>query len=296
MSARDTFWRIVLLAAPLTVLSTFVLWPLLDSFRYSFTDWNGFDDNPNFVGLTNFLRVFSDPLFFGSLINTAIWMAAALAVPTLGGLTLALLLDTGLRGGRFFKSVFYLPICLSAVVVGQIWIWIFQPDWGLLNATIRLAAGTSAQQFDWAWLAQPSTALASVILAWSWQQTGLTMVIFLAGLTSIPSELLEAADIDNVPRGKQIRHIILPMLRPTTVVAVALSVIGALKTFDILYIMTGGGPFHSSDTLALFMYEESFKKYKMGYGSSISVVLFLICLVIIVIYFRQIGRLKEIYD
>lgn len=294
MERRDTFWRIVLLTPALLVFSVFVLWPLVDSFRYSVTNWNGFDPNYDFVGLSNFARVFTDPEFFNATVNTAIWMAAALVVPTLLGLALALLLNTGLRGSRIFKSIFYMPICLSAVIVGQIWIWIFQPDWGLLNTAIEAATGV--RRFNFAWLAEPSTALGSVIVAWSWQQTGLAMVIFLAGLTAIPSDLLEAADIDDVPRWKQTWHIVLPMLRPATVVVIALSVINSLKGFDILYIMTGGGPFHSSNTLAFFMYEESFKKYRMGYGSAISVVLFLIALSIIYLYFRQLRKLDEVYD
>jgi len=294
MKHRDNFWRIVLLAPALTVFAVFVLWPLLDSFQYSFTDWNGFSSDYRFVGLGNYAKVLSDPQFSNAIRNTAIWMVAALIVPVVGGLGLALLLDTGVRGANLFKSVFYLPICLSAVVVGQIWVWIFQPDWGLLNAGIRLATGM--RRLDFAWLAQPATALGSVILAWSWQQTGLAMVIFLAGLTAIPRDLFEAADIDNVSPWKQTLHIVLPMLRPATVVVVALSVINSLKGFDILYIMTGGGPFHSSNTLAMFMYEESFKKYRMGYGSAISVVLFLIALSIIFLYFRQLKRLGEIYE
>ena len=293
MERRETFWRVVLLTPALTVFSIFVIWPLLDSFRYSFTNWNGFNPNYKFVGLDNFAKIFTDPNFVTATVNTAIWMVAALLLPTLLGLALALLLNTGLRGASIFKSIFYLPICLSAVIVGQIWIWIYQPDWGLLNNVVAHITGS---KFDFAWLAQPSTALGSVILAWSWQQTGLAMVIFLAGLTSIPRDLLEAADIDGVKRWKQTIHIVLPMLRPATVVVVALSVINSLKGFDILYIMTGGGPFQSSNTLAFFMYEESFRKYRMGYGSAISVVLFLITLSIIFVYFRQLKKLDDIYD
>lgn len=294
MQRREIFWRVVLLTPALSVFSIFVLWPLLDSFRYSLTNWNGFNPNYKFVGLDNFAKIFSDPNFFTAIANTAIWMVAALVLPTLLGLALALLLNTGLRGASIFKSIFYLPICLSAVIVGQIWIWIYQPDWGLLNNAIEHITGIG--QFNFAWLAEPSTALGSVILAWSWQQTGLAMVIFLAGLTAIPRDLLEAADIDGVKRWKQTIHIVLPMLRPATVVVVALSVINSLKGFDILYIMTGGGPFHSSNTLAFFMYEESFKKYRMGYGSAIAVVLFLVALTIIFSYFRQLRKMHEIYD
>lgn len=294
MQGRNAIWRIVFLAPTLIIFAVFVLWPLFDSLRYSVTDWDGVSDNPNFVGLANFAKVFTDPEFFRATGNSAIWIVAALVLPTLLGLCLALLLNSGVRGASFFKSVFYLPICLSAVIVGQIWIWIYQPNWGLLNTVIENAF--DLHRFRFAWLAEPSTALGSVIVAWSWQQTGLAMVIFLAGLTAIPRDLLEAADIEGVRRWRQTLHIVLPMLRPATVVVVALSVINSLKGFDILYVMTGGGPFRSSNTLAFLMYEEAFRKYRMGYASAIAVVLFLIALSIVFVYFRQLRKLDEIYD
>ena len=270
-----------------------MVWPLLDSFFYAFTNWNGFDPNFKFVGFANFAKISSDPLFLGAAVNTIIWIVAAILLPTLLGLALALLLDSRVKGANVFKSIFYLPICLSAIVVGQIWAWIYQPDWGLLNSALGMA---TSEKVTYAWLAKPSTALYAVIIAWSWQQTGLAMVIFLAGLTAIPSDLAEAADIEGATRLQHIRYVILPLLRPATVVVVALMVINSLKGFDILYIMTGGGPFNSSDTLAMHMYNESFKKYFMGYGSAISVVLFLITLAVIVIYFRQLKKVDEIYD
>jgi len=293
MKRQIVFWRIALLFLPLSVFGFFVVWPLLDSFYYSFTDWNGFNPNYSFVGVDNFLKVVTDRLFTNATVNTVIWMVLAILLPTLGGLALALLLDARIRGANLFKSIFYLPICLSAVVVGQIWVWIYQPDWGLLNTFLELVTG---EPTTFAWLAKPQSALLSVIVAWSWQQMGLSMVIFLAGLTSIPSDLTEAAEIEGATRWQRTRHVVLPLLRPATVVVVALSVINSLKGFDILYIMTGGGPFHSSDTLAMFMYNESFKKYQMGYGSAIAVILFLITLCIIFTYFRQLKKLDEIYD
>ena len=292
---RDaTIWRVVFLTPPLALYGLVVVWPLLSSFFYAFTDWNGFDPNYAFIGLDNFAKITTDPLFYGAVINTAIWMAAAIVIPAGLGLALALLLDQGLAGSSVFKSIFYLPICLAAVVVGQIWIWIFQPDWGLLNEFVMPTPGKGEAPV--AWLADPDTALGSVIVAWSWQQTGLAMVIFLAGLTGISSDHLEAAALDGATGWRRTWHIVLPLLKPATVVVIALSVINALKGFDILYIMTGGGPFHSSDTLAMFMYTESFKKYRMGYGSAIAVVLFLITLVIIALYFRQLKRLDDIFD
>ena len=293
MNNQSNLWRTLFLGPPLAVFALIVVWPLLDSFFYSFTNWNGFDPKYKFIGFDNFRKVFTDPLFFNAAINTLIWIVAAILLPTLMGLVLALLLDSSVRGSSIFKSIFYLPICLSSIVVGQIWTWIYQQDWGLLNTVLTLAWG---EPVHFAWLARPLTALYSVILAWSWQQTGLAMVIFLAGLTSIPPELNEAAEIEGATRLQRIRHVVLPLLRPATVVVVALMVINSLKGFEILYIMTGGGPFHSSDTLAMHMYNESFKKYLMGYGSAISVVLFIITLSIIVIYFRQLRKVDEIYE
>ena len=292
MEQGARFWRVVLLALPVAVFTTLVVGPLLSSFYYSFTNWNGFNPNYDFVGFANFAKILTDRLFLNAIINTTIWMVAAILVPTLLGLGLALLIDRSVPGSTIFKSVFYLPICLSAVVVGQIWIWIYQSDWGLLNTVIEMVSGHKLQL---AWLASPDTALGSVIAAWSWQQTGLSMVIYLAGLTSIPDDLLEVCEIEGASSWQRIRLVVIPLLTPATIVVIALSVINSLKGFDILYIMTGGGPFNTSDTLAMHMYNESFKKYYMGYGSAISVVLFLIALTIICIYFRQLRRMDEIY-
>ena len=287
------FWRTVFLSPPLIVFSIFVLIPLINSFYYSFTNWNGFNSEYDFVGLENYTRIASDNLFQNSIFNTVIWLISAILIPTILGLLLALLIDSQVRGSNFFKSIFYLPICLSAVVVGQIWIWIFQQEWGLLNIIINLFRENS---FEYAWLSKPETSLYSVIIAWSWQQTALSMVIYLAGLTSIPKNLLEASQIEGANIFQRTFFIVIPLLIPATIIVVALSMINSLKGFDILYIMTQGGPFHSSDTLAMHMYNESFRKYRMGYGSAISVVLFFIAVTIIGIYFRQLKKLDEIYE
>ncbi|ERP94407.1 sugar ABC transporter permease [Labrenzia sp. C1B10] len=292
MERENRIWRLILLALPLLVFSVLVIWPLLSSFYYSFTNWNGFNSDYDYVGFENFTRIWTDRLFFNAIVNTAIWMVAAILLPTVLGLGLALLLDSKVRGAKVFKTIFYLPICLSAIVVGQIWVWIYQPDWGLLNTVIEQITGG---RFNYAWLARPDSALYSVIVAWSWQQTGLSMVIYLAGLTAVPSDLLEVCEIEGASVWQRVRHVLIPLLTPSTVVVVALSVINSLKGFDILFIMTGGGPFNSSDTLAMHMYNESFRKYFMGYGSAISVVLFLIALTIIGLYFRQLKKVDEIY-
>jgi ABC-type sugar transport system permease subunit len=286
-------WTAVFLAVPLILYVVIVVVPLLTSFYFSLTDWNGFSRTYNFIEFANFQKIRTDPLFLNAIQNTIVWMIAAVVIPTTLGLAIALVLNQGMRFSNFFKSLFYLPICLSLAVIGQVWIWIYHPDWGLLNLMLdffKIEAVTRA------WLSNPDTALTSVIAAWSWQQIGLAMVIFLAGLTAIPSELTEAAKIDGADYWQGLRFVIVPLLAPATVVVVALAIINSLKSFDIVYIMTGGGPFHSSDTLAMFMYTESFKKYYMGYGSAIAVVLFIIALVVIALYFRQVRALERLYD
>jgi len=286
-------WIILFSVVPLAIYTVIVIIPLLNSFYYSFTDWNGFRQDYNWVGFDNFAKVFRDKLFIGAIKNTAIWMAAAVILPVSGGLFLALLLHEGIWGANFYKSLFYLPICLALAVIGQVWIWIYQPNWGLINTALR---AINLDNLTLAWLAKPDTALTAVIIAWAWQQVGLAMVIFLAGLTSIPSELLEAAEIDGASYLTSLRYIVIPLLSPATVVVIALSIINSLKSFDVVYMMTQGGPFHTTDTLAMFMYNESFKKYYMGYGSAIAVVLFLIAMVIIAFYFRQVRELEHLYD
>ena len=289
MEQSNRFWRVALLAAPLAVFAVFVIWPLLSSFHYSFTNWNGFNREFDYVGFSNFAKITTDKLFLNAAINTVIWMVAAILLPTLLGLGLALLIDSRVPGGTVFKSIFYLPICLSAVVSVRFGCG-STAGLGLLKHGHRpFSSGSSVA------VRRSDTRVGSVIVAWAWQQTGLSMVIYLAGLTSIPEDLIEVCEIEGATAWQRIRIVVIPLLTPATVVVIALSVINSLKGFDILYIMTGGGPFHSSDTLAMHMYNESFRKYLMGYGSAISVVLFLVALTIIRIYFRQLRRVDEIY-
>jgi ABC-type sugar transport system permease subunit len=276
-------WTLIFASIPLLVYIIIVIIPLFSSFYYSFTDWNGFSAKYQIIGLENYLKIYSDPLFTNAIKNTIIWMVAAIIVPVGSGLAIALILQEGIRGANLYKSLFYFPICLSLAVIGQVWIWIYQPNWGLINTVLR---GFGLDSLTQAWLANP----------WSWQQVGLAMVIFLAGLTSIPSELTEAAEIDGASYMQSLRYVVIPLLSPATIIVVALSLINSLKSFDVVYMMTMGGPFHTTDTLAMFMYNESFKKYYMGYGSAIAVVLFLIAMAVIAVYFRQVRNLEHLYD
>lgn len=292
MISSKSLWRILFLSLPLTIYAVIVIGPLLYSFYFSITNWRGVGDY-EFTYLENYEKIFRDPDFSNATENTIIWMVCALILPSGSGLVLALLLHERIRGANFYKAFFYLPIALSLAVIGRTWVWIYDPRRGLLNIFLETVG---LEELTHAWLAKPDTALASIIVAWSWQQTGLAMVIFLAGLTAVPKDLLEAAQIDGANYWQSLRRVVIPLLRPASVVVIALAVINSLKSFDIVYIMTKGGPFHSSDTLAIFMYNKSFKEYYMGYGSAIAVVLFLIALVLIGFYFYQIRALEELYD
>ena len=281
------------LILPVAVYFAFVIGPTLYSLFFSFTDWSGFGSDFNMIGFDNFKKIFTDRLFRNAIENTAIWLALAMIIPTLAGLSLALALQGTSRMNTLYKSMFYLPICLSPIIVGLIWTWVYDPRQGIVNLVLD---GVGLDQWSRAWLAKPDTALYSVFVAWAWQQTGLSMVIFLAGLTSVPTPLIEAAQVDGASYWQTLRKVIIPMLRPATVVVLALTAINALKSFEVIWVTTKGGPYNQSDTLAVFMYSESFRKYKMGYGSAAAVIMFAMTLVVIVLYFRQTAAAEEIYD
>ena len=281
------------LILPLGVYLFFVINPTLNSLFYSLTDWAGYGANFKFIGFANFQKIFTDRLFRNAIGNTAIWLALAMVVPTVGGLALAVALQGQRVVNTIYKSLFYLPICLSPIIVGIIWTWVYNPELGIVNLALK-AVGLG--HLTKAWLASPDTALFAVFIAWAWQQTGLNMVIFLSGLTSVPVSLVEAAHVDGANFWQSLVKIIIPMLRPATVVVLALTAINALKSFEVIWVTTKGGPFNRSDTLAVFMYSESFRKYKMGYGSAVAVILFIMTLVIIVLYFRQMAKMEDLYE
>jgi ABC-type sugar transport system permease subunit len=279
-------------AIPLALYGTFVVLPLFWSVAISFTDWNGLSPDRPFIALGNYERALRDPLFFNALRNTALWLVVGIVVPTAAGLGLAVLLDRPLRGSRLYKSLFYLPVCLSLAVVGQVWIWIYQPDIGLINTVLR---GLGLDGLTRAWLANPSTSLWAVIFAWCWQQTALSLILYLAALTTVPQELVEAAAIDGANGRQAFWRVVFPLLRPATTTVVALGVIGVLKGFDVVYMLTQGGPFHTSDNLAMLMYSQTFRSYQVGYGAAISTALFALAMIVILLYFRQTRASERVY-
>jgi ABC-type sugar transport system permease subunit len=275
---HKTLWAWIFLGPPLLAYVAVVLVPALFSFYDSLTNASTLGGPSAFIGLDNYTRLLDDPAFWKSLQNTAIWTLVAVTAPLLISLLIALALDRMTRLSRVVKTMFFMPLALSLVVVGQIWIWILSPEDGLLNIALR-AVGLADLAMPW--LADQDTALGSVLVAWSWQQIALSIIIFLAGLTAVSSELSEAAKMDGVNPWQHFRHVVWPALIPSLVVVVSLALINALKSFDIVYVMTAGGPFRSTETLAVFSYRIAFNSYDSGYASAAAVVLFILTAVII---------------
>jgi multiple sugar transport system permease protein len=282
MQRRSTAWQFLVL--PLLIYAVVIVVPFFRTILFSLTDWDGVSPRWNFVGVANYARVFSDPAFSASLLHNLLWMAIYLLLPTTLGLLLAIILDRKMRGATLFKTIIYLPMIFSLVIVGMIFTFIYEPRLGILNLTLRTLG---VKKWSIAWLAEPNLALLSIIAAASWQHTGLCMVLFLAGLKTVRVDLVEAARIDGAGSWQLYWRVILPQLQNVTVIVISLTVINSLKSFDIVYIMTKGGPFRRSEVLTTFMFRESFWNYRMGYGSAVAVVLFFLILGIVAVYIRQ---------
>jgi len=282
----DVLTPYLFLCVPLIFFLIWVIGPMFYTFYLSLTDWDGISA-PNFIGLGNFQKLFEDPVFFISLINNLKWIVSFITIPVIFGLVLAMALNRDIPGSKLFKAGFYSPMVLSLVVCGLIWSWMYHPANGLINSVLRLVGLTS-----WAkgWLSNKKLVMWSIIAVAVWRQVGYVMVLYLAGLQSVDPYLVDASKVDGANRWQSFRHIILPQLAPVTVIVIVISIIDSLRAFDLVSIMTRGGPFNSSSVLANFMYIEAFNNYKMGYGASISVILFLISLVFIFIYLQRVLK------
>lgn len=264
-----TLAPVYFLAPALILFSIFVLWPIVQSIWISFHEWSGFGEM-TWVGLENYRRLFRDSDFAISLSNNVRWLVLMLLAPV-GGLIIALFLNQNVRGIRLAKSLFFFPFVINLVVIGLIFSWFYNPDLGLLAAIFRIFGLEPIPV-----LADERLATYGIIAAALWPQTAYCMILYLTGLTSMNAQVIEAGRIDGAYGWTMLRHVIIPQLRGASFIAVVVTVIGALRSFDLIAIMTAGGPWGRSNVLAYFMYDEALFNFKMGYGASISVVLFLI--------------------
>jgi raffinose/stachyose/melibiose transport system permease protein len=263
--------------------AVFLLYPMVASVGLSFQKWTGFRTaEPEFVGLDNYVRLFtSDPVFFRAALNSVVWVVLSLAVPMVLSFLLALALNRQMVGRNLFRSVIYIPAVFASITVAAMWKWIYNPQFGLVNQTLRsIGLGSWAQQ----WLGDPKIAFFSIFVASIWQGVGFNMVLFLAGLQQVPQELVEAATIDGAGTWQRLIAVTLPALRPTVVVVIILTIISSLKVFDLVMGMTTGGPAQSSQVLALWSYQQSFSSHAFGMGGAVATVLLIISLALVVPY------------
>lgn len=284
-SLRSQTWQAV--TGYLFILPNFVgfliftLIPIVMGFAISFTNYNGFK-LLDFVGLQNYLNLFKDDYFKVSAMNNLIYTAVTVPAIIVFSILLAVALNSRLPGKAVFKTVFFFPSITSMVAVGIIWTMIFSPSRGPLNQFLTLIGIENPPQ----WLLSTQYALFSVMIVAIWKQTGYYMVIVLAGLQSIPRQLYESAEIDGAGSVRQFFNITLPMLSPTIFLITILNLISSFQVFDLVSIMTDGGPGRSTNVLVYRIYQEGFKYLNYGYASAMAYFLFLVILVITLIQFK----------
>jgi ABC-type sugar transport system permease subunit len=279
-------WWFLLIPAAVEV--AWVFWPAVNSFYLSLTKWNGLGP-PESVGFRNFRELFSDDVFREALRNNVIWAIGFGGLSVLGGLALALALNRPRRGVGIYRSAIYLPMVFSLAVTGLFWRVLYQPD-GAVNSAL---GGIGLGGLEHQWLADPDTALYAVLVAAVWRQVGYVMVLYLAGLKGTDPVLEDAAAVDGTSPWQRFRYVTWPQLRGVNTVVFAVTVIDSLRTFDIVWAMTQGGPYHSSELLSTYMFEQGFTFLNLGYSSAIAVVIFVLAIVFIITYLIRATRSEE---
>ncbi|WP_331743491.1 sugar ABC transporter permease (plasmid) [Streptomyces sp. NBC_01136] len=270
---------------PLLAEALWVFWPALQGFYLALTSWDGISA-PRFVGLGNFREMIHDDTFRTAAVDTVLWLLLFGGLSALLGLATALLLQQERRGVGFYRAALFLPVVFSLVATALVWQAIYQPD-GVLNQLLQ-AVGLGSLQH--AWLADQDTALYAVIVPALWRQIGYVMVLYLAGLKGIDPALYEAAKVDGAGRRQRFRHVTLPQLRGVNAVVLSVIVIDSLRSFDVVWSLTRGGPYHSSELLSTYMYSTAFQSLRLGYGSALAVVIFLLAFGVIASYLVRAFR------
>jgi putative chitobiose transport system permease protein len=270
------------------VVSTFVLYPALKAIYLSFTNFNMISE-AGFVGFANYINVWRDPFFWAALKNTLLYMIVVVPVLVFAPIFLAAIVNKQIPGIALFRAAIYLPVITSLVISGLIWKWVYEEK-GILNFFL-IASGITDTPV--AFLTDPANALFSVMAVTIWSGMGYYMVIYLAGLQSIPRHLYEVAEVEGVSKFKQMIYITIPLLRPSIAVVTVMSSIAAMKVFEEVYVMTQGGPMDSTKTLVYAIYESAFTEFEMGYASAIGVILFLLTLIFSLINLKFLSEKKS---
>ena len=272
----------------IAIYLVFLVYPAVTSVFFSLTDWDGLSATYNIVGLKNYVAMLSDPVVAQAVINNIIWTVVTIVFPVAIGLALAILLNGKVRGKPVIRLIFYMPAVLPLIAVASIWGWLYNPEYGAINEFLRMIGlGGLAQP----WLGQDSTALAAVMVPAIWLRVGFPMLLYLAALQGIPSEMYEAATVDGATRSQQFWHITMPSLRPAHYIVIALSLIDSFKVFDLIYAMTYGGPGTATQVMGTWMYANVFQYYQAGYGTAIAVAITVVAIIVSIPYVR--SQVKE---
>ena len=284
LARREALTGVLLVLPWIVGFLVFLLGPMLVSVYLSLTDWDLLTD-ARFVGLKNYRRmVFDDPLVKQSLKVTTLYAFSAVPLRVVGGLFLAVLLNQNIKVKSFIRTVFYLPSVVSGVAVAMLWLWIFNSDFGLLNLILHLFGIRGP-----AWLSDPNYVLAAFVIMSLWGVGG-SMVIYLAGLQGVPTDLYEAAEVDGAGSLLRFWHITLPMISPVIFFNLIMGIIAALQIFNQAYIMTQGGPQNASMFMMLYLYFNAFEYFKMGYASALAWLIFFYILALTLFVFRSSSR------
>ncbi|MBQ1315950.1 MAG: sugar ABC transporter permease [Lachnospiraceae bacterium] len=267
---------IIFLLPALLLFCGVLIAPIGASFYYSLFDWSGFGAQKTFLGLSNYKELFtSDSINFMKALGNSLLLAALsvfLQLPL--ALGLALTLGKKIKGERAFLSVYFMPVLISTVVIGQLWLKIYNPDYGILNVFLR---SIGLENLTRIWLGKKETALGAAFVPILWQYVGYHMLLLYAGVKSIPAELREAAMLDGASDGKVNRYIVLPYIKPILRISVIFAVTGSLKSFDLIYVLTNGGPLHATEVPSTLMISMLFLRNRYGMGSTIAVMLIVLC-------------------
>ena len=286
MARGETRSAWLFLAPSLLLFAVFVLLPVLAALGISFSKWDLFTD-PHWAGLDNYRQLlFEDKLFHKVLRNTFVYVIGTVPVQMIIAFFVALLLNRGVWGQNALRVIYFLPVVSSTVAVALIWSWIFNSNFGVLNA---LLSAVGVEDLP-GWLNSSKYALPALIIVAIWQGLGYSMVLFLAGLQGIPREAYEAAEIDGAVGWKKHRFITLPLLSPTTFFVAIVSLIGSFQVFDLAFVMTQGGPANATNTIVYYVYQNAFQFYRMGYASAAAMILFAIILAFTLVQYRLQNR------
>jgi multiple sugar transport system permease protein len=274
----------ILFSLPFLILYTlFLVLPIFYGIYLSFFDWNVLSGK-SYIGLRNFADAFRDEKFLSSLLHTCQFVLLSTPATIIVGFLMALAVTSPLKLGRTAETVFFMPYIFSITVVGTLWSWLFQKNFGIVNQVL-VALGISAV----GWLTDPAVAMHSIVIATVWWTAGFNMILFSAGMKQIPDEIYESARLDGAGRLTILSKITIPLLRDTTILVLILQIIASFKVFGQSYVMTGGGPYGRTRVLVQYIYETGFSYFKMGYASAMSVLLFMIILAISVAQFAAYG-------